>query len=313
MKIVLEVVQNKDDEIYKEEKELLSNPKVKALSFFTTLSSLSRRTGIKEINEIENLLLEIRDEPVFFIHKESKLAASVILEIDVKKTKKDSLEIIYSKSLALELIENDNYKNMTVLDIYDLAKMKVAHSLTLYENLLSTMYDKSFQNKNYNEDELRNVLGLQDEYSESKQFTRLIKKCISDINKNSNKVSIELLKIVRPMTKANPTPNRIYKFKTIKTFSSYVDLNKFKKFMRTEVSNQRVLKYKFGPHLYYYVKEIETGLNKWFKSKSLEKTTTKISDKIWDAMYKEFLEDTEIFLDSYKVEIGRFVEWRESN
>jgi hypothetical protein len=281
----------------------------------TTITALTKELGIKNRTEISDLLYELKKQDVIFDHMKEdgvyEIHTSLLSEIHLKKQGRDTVSIHFSPLLANEIKKyNDRY---TKLDLIECGRLKVSHSLTMYELFKSKICGFKFQFQNYTEKELREKLGLIDSYEDIRYFNNsVIKKSIQDINENMS-IQIQLLKIERPNTKNNPTDERIYKFKIAQELSKIIGFSLFIDFIR---SRNTPIEYRNGSNTYSLESEgLMSGSGKkyWLRAISGEKTTKKIADSIWKEMYKKFSIDSETFLMTLNISPNDLIEWTSKN
>lgn len=275
-----------------------------------TISDLLRELGIQHRVEISELLSELQAQIIVFDHTIDEsvktISTQLIQDYYIDKKSQHSIKVYFSEFLTKEILKyNDKY---TKLDLIECNNLKVSHALTFYELFKSKICRYKTQFQNYTESELREKLGLLKEYQDIKTFNQdVIRKSIKDINQGLS-IQVELLKIQRPNTKANPTPNRIYKFKIRQDLSKLIDFTQFRDLLRKSEREINPITYKLGAHTYELQSDKTLLLNdknhkKYWLRESGQKTTTKVSKKIWEALYSEFTKDFTKFLKKYDLNL----------
>lgn len=277
----------------------------------TSLSAIAKELGIKNIKEVSEGLDELLSQRILFEHPiDGKIHTSkthLISKVSIEKIKQNSVKIYFDNDLKKEILKYNN--RWTKLDLIECNRLKVSHSLTLYELFKSKICGYKIQNKNYTETQLREKLGLTDSYKEIRLFnSAVIKKSIDDINKNMS-IQVKLLKIERANTKSNPTDERIYKFKIIQNISKTISLGSFIDFIR---SRNKIICMNFKGHIYSLESDgmFQSDCKYWYRVISNEKTTSVIADKIWKELYKRFLEDSQTVLNTLKIDIVELEDWQ---
>ena len=148
----------------------------------------------------------------------------------------------------------------------------------------------------------------------------MIRKAIADINKNTL-LKVELLKILRPNTKANPKDERLYKFKLTQDVSKLIKPAQFRDFLK---SRGQTIAHKIRAHTYTLeLEEITDSNYRKFENKTEEElyenkvwlrasgdmTTREISFRIWSELFNSFLKDQDKFLEDHDLDIEDFIEW----
>lgn len=283
----------------------------------TTIIDLCRELGIKNRNEIYQLLEKLSDTKIKFDHlfedgKVYKWNCKLISGFGIEKKRNDSVVVSFDQFLSNEILKhNDRY---TKLDLVQINQLSVTHSITLYEMFRKTICNYQEQYKNFNEQELRTKLGLQDKYLDIKDFNKkVINKSIDDINM-STFLKIELLEIQRPNTKKNPSDDRIYKFK-IKQGEVPISFSKFRDNLQRLDSNK--LTFKQGKRVYTLDYQLLNDKEYDDKNKNSKKywlnengntIESKKAQKIYESLYSEFCKNTIEFIeDKLKIEVEDFM------
>ena len=289
----------------------------------TSVSEITRELGVQNRKEIRGVLEDLRKQLIVFEHtiddKAYIVSTGLISGYAIEKKGRESLKIFFDEKLTQEILKYNN--RYTKLDLIEMNNLQVSHSLSLYELFKSKLYIYRFQNQDYTEKKLREKLGLINEYDNIKDFNqKVIRKAIADINKNTL-LKVELLKILRPNTKANPKDERLYKFKLTQDVSKLIKPAQFRDFLK---SRGQTISHKIRAHTYTLeLEEITDSNYRKFENKTEEElyenkvwlrasgdmTTREISFRIWSELFNSFLKDQDKFLEDHDLDIEDFIEW----
>jgi len=308
----------------------------KTRNLYTSESSLVKIMGVKNRAGMKNILQEIRNYYITFIHKfrtkdgklkEKEVGTGLITKFSIDKKGKQSVRVEFDDDLINEILRlyiSDDEKIKlfyTELDLGGLMNLKSSNSIRLYEIFKYHLAGHKNQYKDFTEKEIRKKLGIENKYTSINDFnTYVIKKSLEEINKNVP-LFIKLIKIVRPNTKDNQTDDRIYKFKVKKISSNLLSFSNFIEFIRT--SNKTIeCKYRSIDYKLYAFSDfsklndeskkfigIDSELfdisiknkNLWKIDKSGKNTTKLVSNSIWKLLYSEYLKNPEKFLFNHNL------------
>jgi len=192
------------------------------------------------------------------------------------------------------------------LDLSVIRKLKITHSLTLYEIFKRRLIKLNAGRLNLTEEELRKYLNLEDKYKEVKIFNRELKKWIKEIEDNSN-MSITWEKRKRKginiyyflvsdflVLNFNTFRQKLLKIQGISNL--IFKLNNRKYFLiDTEDNIDNLYITDYEKYMSYGNKEHLKNFNKSF---TLPKEEAQI---IWENMYSDFLDNQYIFLYKFLI------------
>jgi len=192
-------------------------------------------------------------------------------------------------------------KSYAKLDLTVLKKLKITHSITLYEIFKRRLIKTNAGRLNITELELREYLNLENKYPDTKAFNRELKKWIKEIELNSN----------MSITWEKRKKNKINTYAFLVSDFIVLNFNTFKKKL-LKIKNLSDLKFTYEDREYFFI-DTEDNLDKLYitdykkymtygteehtknfnKSFTLPKEEAKI---IWEKMYNEFLDNQYNFL-----------------
>jgi len=187
------------------------------------------------------------------------------------------------------------------LDLTVLKKLKITHSITLYEIFKRRLIKTNAGRLNLTEEELRKYLNLENKYMDIRDFNKNLKKWIKEIEDNSN-MSITWEKRKRKninyyaflisdfiVLNFNTFRKRILKIKGIENLIFKYEKREYF-LIDTEDNLDKLYITDYKKYMSYGDKKHLDNFNKSF---TLEKEAAKI---IWENMYSDFLDNQFIFL-----------------
>ncbi len=177
-------------------------------------------------------------------------------------------------------------------------RLKVGHSLTLYELIKSKLYKYKYQYQNYTEEELRKYLNLEDKYLDTKSFNRsVVKKMITDINDHTE-LDLTLLKISK---KDNV---RVYHFQ-VKYESFSISLSTFRDTMRYLIKNKfQQITFKWRKNIYSLEEQMDFGTEKhigkiyWLNTETGKTISTDLANVIWEELFTKYSNNLMDFIEN---------------
>lgn len=291
----------KDKKIYNVLLRQLINQKeeiIRTGTIKTSISQICYELGIKNRNEVPETLEKLRKTDISFNTKfegqEIKFDTSLIVGQGVYKRNEESVIIEFSSILTNEVLQH--YKRYAKLDIEEINRLKIGHSMTLYELIKGKLYTYNYQKQNYTEKELRKYLNLEDKYKDIKTFNKnVVKKMINDISEHTE-LTITLLK------QSKKDNVRTYHLE-VKRSGYNITLSVFRKTMRylTE-TNQISFTYKIGKNKYSL--EEQMGYNElddskilWLHLDSGKTLDTDKAELIWDKLFISYMKGPVKFVE----------------
>jgi plasmid replication initiation protein len=266
----------------------------------TSITEIARMLNTTHRSDIHDALDKLEETRIVFDHlideEEYTTKTRLISSNSVHKRNEDSVVIEFSRFLTKEILLHN--KRYTKLDLIEMNKLKVGHSLTLYELIKSKLYKYKYQYQNYTEEELRKFLNLENKYLNVKQFNqKVVKKMIDDINDNTE-LDLTLLKT------SKRDNVRTYHFQV-----KYEDFNispqTFRNTLR-EVKRKMFKNISFtnGKQKFILEENSDFGNEKevnnlyWINEKNDKTVSTDMADFIWEELYKQYRNDWYNFIEN---------------
>ena len=166
--------------------------------------------------------------------------------------------------------------NYVKLDLTDISKLKITHSITLYELFIRSLGTFNYQKQNISEADLRKYLHLENKYTDIKSFTsQVIKKSINELNKITKlSISYKRVKIDN---------QNIFKFEINQDFR--YSFNKFKKCI---IENYNYVRFFYNGNQYSFSKDEDDKKSKYLiiNDKTFKTLQTEKAIEIFKYMYK---------------------------
>ncbi len=221
----------------------------------------------------------------------------IITAYEDSKGRYDKASISFDHKLIKVLIEKVYpYTKLNEIEQYKLSNI---YSTTFYEYFKLALGNKLSNIKYFSESELRKKFFLENKYKNIKEFNKfVIKKALTEINSHTS------LNIEYKVEKDEISNERIYKFKIedIPMTENILNISEFKNLIKNMSKKNREIIYKYRNNNYYLGEQLDfyaTGKILWIIENS-DKTTSKIiATKIWNNLYKEYLQNSEQFAEKY--------------
>lgn len=281
----------------------LNQEEYKSNEINTSVSAIVKHLGVKNRSELYQCLDTLSNTTIKFIDsKDRTLTRAKVISgytrplctlldgLEPCNETKDNLIIRFDTYLTKVILKySENYAK---LDLNDIAKLRITHSITLYENFIKSLGKYTTQLKNISEEELRTLLNLQDKYLDTRVFTqKVIKKCTKEINEKT-KIHITFLKRVKI------DGMNIYKFKIEQAYKW--QFNKFKKCL---VENFRTNSFTFKNGEYLFTRREENNTKDLefliSNAKTYKTISSDLAQGIYQTLYQMAQENINLFIFNF--------------